>query len=340
MSNSVLSPQPSVLIVGGGSIGERHVRCFLKTNECEVSLCEMDSSKRDKLSKAYSLKQTFADFDKVSLGNFQVVVVATPAPFHISQSLAAARACCHVLCEKPLSDKFDGIQELIDTLKAKKRIGATAFTMRSVTPIRRIKELIDAGKIGKPCFAVANIAQHFPSIRPDYQRIYFSKKSMGGGTLFDMCPHTINMLEWFLGPEQEISCMRDRLALQGIETDDTAILNLRYASSAFGQINCTMFSRNYRYDIAVHGTEGSLLYDYVKTEVALQTNGVPNTPPDSVEKFPSERDDLYIEQAKHFLSATRGEKPVACTLEEGWQTLKAVFAAQRSAESGKAEPVT
>jgi predicted dehydrogenase len=211
--------------------------------------------------------------------------------------------------------------------------------MRSVNAVQRLKELIDQGKIGVPRLAVCNISQHFPSIRPDYQRIYFAKKAMAGGTLFDMCPHMINMFEWFLGPERDVSCLLDRLALEGIETDDTTLLNFRYRSGAFGQINTTMIGRNYRYDITVHGTEASVVYDYVKTEVALYTHGVPNTPPASVEKFPAERDDLYIAQARRFLAATRGEQPVACTLEEGWQTLRAVFAAQRSAESGKTEPV-
>lgn len=330
---------PNVLIVGGGSIGERHARCFTKTGECTVSLCEVDAAKRERQAKEYGLKRTFADFEKVPLAEFDVVVIATPAPFHIPQSTAAARAGCHVLCEKPLSDRYDGIQEFIDTLKAKKRTGATAFTMRSVTPIKRMKELIAQGKIGAPRFAVANISQHFPTIRPDYQRIYFAKKSMGGGTLFDMCPHTINMFEWFLGPEKDVSCLQDRIVIEGIETDDIALINYRYQSGAMAQVNTNMFGRHYRYDITVHGTEGSVVYDYVKTEVALWKEGVPTASPVSVEKFPAERDDLYIEQARHFLAATRGEKPVACTLEEGWQTLRAVFAARRSAESGKVETV-
>lgn len=331
--------KPNVLIVGAGSIGERHTRCFLKTGECDVAVCEMDADKRDKVSKTYALKRTFDEFSKVPLDEFDVVVVATPAPFHMPQSLAAARAGCHVLCEKPLSNSFDGIQELIDTLKAKKRIGATAFTMRSVNAVRRVKDLIAQGKIGTPRFAVTNIGQHFPSIRPAYREIYFAKKAMGGGCLFDMCPHSINLMEWYLGPEREVSCVIDRLVLEGIETDDTTLLTLRHRSGALSQINVTMFARNFRYDITVDGTEGTLVYDYTKTEVSLYTQGAPPVTPASVEKFPSERDDLYVEQARHFLAATRGEKPVACTLEEGWQTLRSVFAAQRSAETGKAQTI-
>lgn len=334
-----MSATPHVLVIGGGSIGERHVRCLLKTGECEVSLCDLDAAKRERIAKTYSVRQTLPEFEQINLADYHSVVVATPPPFHIPQSLAAARAGCHVLCEKPLSDKFDGIQELLDILKEKDRVGAIAFTMRSVSPVRRMKELIDGGAIGAPRLAVANVAQHFPTIRPDYQRIYFAKKTMGGGTLFDMCPHHINMLEWFFGPEREISCMQDRLVLAGIETDDAALLNIRYRSGAIGQINTAMFARNYRYDVSVHGSEGTLVYDYVTTEVALHTNGTPNTPPSAVERFPAERDDLYVQQAHHFLAATRGERAVACTLEEGWQTLRAVFAARRSAETGRAEPV-
>lgn len=331
--------KPNVLIVGGGSIGERHVRCFTKTNECDVSLCEVDSTKRDNHAKAYALKRTFAEFDKAPLGEFDVVVVATPAPFHIPQSLAAARAGCHVLCEKPISMSYDGIQELIDTLEAKKRTGATAFTMRSVNAICRMKVLIDEGQIGKPRYAVANIAQHFPSIRPTYREIYFARKAMGGGTLFDMCPHSMNLMELYLGPEAEIHCFTERLVLEGIETDDTAVINTRHQSGAISHINCTMIARNFRNDFTIHGTEGSLAYDLVKCEVSLHKDGSPTAPPASVETFPAVRDDLYIAQARHFLAATRGEKPVACTLEAGWQTLRAVFAAQRSAETGRAEKV-
>lgn len=330
--------KPQVLIIGGGSIGERHVRCFLRTDECQVSLCEVNAARREQLAKNYPLTRSFTEFEQAPLAEFEVVVVATPAPFHMPQSIAAARAGCHVLCEKPISNQLDGIQELIDILQEKRKIGATAFTMRSVSALGRMKQHVDQGTIGTPRMAVANISQYFPHMRPAYREIYFAKKAMGGGTLFDMCPHSINLMEWFLGPESQVHCMMDRLALEGIETDDTALLNFRHRNGALSQINCTLISQNYRYDVSVHGTKGSVVYDYVKCEVALYIQPEPTYKP-TIETFPAQRDDLYVEQARHFLAATRGEKPVACTLEEGWQTLRAVFAAQRAAESGKSEKV-
>ena len=333
-----MSTKPKVLVLGGGSIGERHARCFLKTDECTVSMCDMDPAKREKLTGLYPLQHTFAEFEKIPLGNFDVVVVATPAPFHIPQSLAAARAGCHVLCEKPLSNKEDGIQELIDTLTAKKRVGATAFTMRSVPAFCRMKRLIDDGVIGTPKFAVASVSQNFPHVRPDYRQIYFAKKAMGGGTLFDMCPHLVNLMEWFLGPESEISCMNGRLAIEGIETDDTAILNLRHRDGGLSQVNCVMLAYHRRHDFIIHGTQGSIVYDYVACQLSLQTDPTSTRAP-VIEAFPAERDDFYIQQAKFFLSASRGAGPVPCTLEQGWQTLRAIFAAQRSMETGSSQKV-
>lgn len=328
----------NVIVVGGGSIGERHVRCFLRTAECDVSLCETDPVKRDKIAGLYSLQRTFSEFDNIPLNDFQAVVIATPTPLHISQSLAAAKANCHVLCEKPLSDKLDSIQELIDTLNATKRVGATAFNLRSTSAMFRMKELIHQGAIGSPRFSVANISQYFPVIRPDYQKIYFAKKSMGGGTLFDMCPHPTNLMEWFLGPEVEVSAIVERLALKGIETDDTAILNFRYHSGALSQINCTMLAYEYKNKLSVHGSTGSIVYDFVKGTLALYKQPEAKSQPE-IEKFAVGRDDSYVEQAKHFLAAIRSEKAVACTLEEGRQTLRAIFAAQKAAKTRMSQDI-
>ena len=51
-----MTSRPRILVAGAGSIGERHVRCFLKTNECDVSACDMDAAKRDKLVAKYAKK--------------------------------------------------------------------------------------------------------------------------------------------------------------------------------------------------------------------------------------------------------------------------------------------
>ncbi len=52
-----------ILVVGGGSIGERHVRCVLATKRAEVSLCEVDSRLRQEVANRYSLPETFGDFE-------------------------------------------------------------------------------------------------------------------------------------------------------------------------------------------------------------------------------------------------------------------------------------
>jgi predicted dehydrogenase len=302
-------------------------------------LCEPDEGKRARIAATYSLQQNFANLLQAPLEQFDVVLVATPAPLQISQALLAAEAGCHVLCEKPLSDSEEGIQQLIDTLRAKQRIGATAYTLRSTGAARKMKSMIDAGNIGMPRFATAEASQHFPSVRPDYRDIYFAREAMGGGVLFDMCPHMVNLLEWFFGPEQDISCYKQRLVLEGIETDDISILNVRYHSGALAHINTVLFGRNYRAETVVHGSEGTLVYDRIKSELAFFTDGKPGSPPVEVHQFAVGHDEPYVEQAQMFLTAIRGEGEVVCTLEEGWQTLSAVFAAQRSAASGCSEVV-
>src|SRR3990167_7193109 len=102
----------NILIVGGGSIGERHARCFLKINGIRVSVCEPDETKLKYLKGKYKIDRIYEDFNDVDFGCFTGVIIATPPNFHIPMAIKAARGGCHILIEKPLSLNLAGINQL------------------------------------------------------------------------------------------------------------------------------------------------------------------------------------------------------------------------------------
>ena len=108
-----------VLVVGGGSIGERHVRCFQKTGRVEAMLCEIDDSTRERVCETYSLPFATNDLAAGLEENPGLVVICTPAHLHIVQALQTAEAGAHLLIEKPLSvaeggeDGIDALVELV-----------------------------------------------------------------------------------------------------------------------------------------------------------------------------------------------------------------------------------
>ena len=67
-----------ILVIGAGSIGERHIRCFLRTGRAKVSVCEIDRALLGRMEKDYDVSQTYEDLGDSLSSNPKAVVIATP----------------------------------------------------------------------------------------------------------------------------------------------------------------------------------------------------------------------------------------------------------------------
>ena len=107
-----MSERPNILIVGVGSIGERHLRCFQATNRCDLALCETVVERREAMAEEFGVA-AFASVDEaLDAGLFEAAVIAAPAPFHIPLATQLTEHGLHLLIEKPLSISLDGVADL------------------------------------------------------------------------------------------------------------------------------------------------------------------------------------------------------------------------------------
>src|SRR5687767_7016223 len=100
-----------ILVIGAGSIGERHVRCFSATGRADVTVVEPNEGLRMTISARYGVS-ALADLDTALGDQHHAAVVATPAPLHVPIASRLAAAGLHLLIEKPLSLTTDGVDEL------------------------------------------------------------------------------------------------------------------------------------------------------------------------------------------------------------------------------------
>ena len=121
----------SVLIVGVGSIGERHLRCFQATGRVEASICEINAGLRETVARRYEVARTYADLDAALDEPHEVAVIAVPAQLHVAMATALAGAGCHLLIEKPLSTTLDGIDVLRETIRRKNVVTSVAYVWRA-----------------------------------------------------------------------------------------------------------------------------------------------------------------------------------------------------------------
>src|SRR5688500_372349 len=112
----------SILIVGAGSIGERHLRCFQATGRADVSFCEVNPVLRKTIAERYQVEQVFDDLPRALDQNPDAVVICTPAHLHIPMATAAAQKGIHLFIEKPLSTSLDGVDALRQEIAARQLI--------------------------------------------------------------------------------------------------------------------------------------------------------------------------------------------------------------------------
>ena len=217
-----------VLVIGCGSIGERHVRCFQQIGRAEPTACDVDPALLGKMGDTYKVP-TLPDWEKaVDGGKFDVVVICTPAQFHIPMSIRALRAGSHVLCEKPLSISLQGVDELIRARDKSGRQIAIAYTQHMVPCLIQAREFLRSGELGPILQATSVAGQPFNIFRPAYAQVYYRSHSSGGGAIQDALTHTANWMESVVGPADSLVCDCAHLSLAGVEVEDTVHIAARH----------------------------------------------------------------------------------------------------------------
>nr|MCU0227543.1 Gfo/Idh/MocA family oxidoreductase [Bryobacterales bacterium] len=126
------------------------------------------------------------------------VYVATPVALHASQSIAALSASKHVLCEKPMAMRLDEARLMAAAARNSGKLLGVAYYRRTYPKVARAKELLAQGVIGKPVLAEINCHDWFENV--DGFRSWLLDPNMaGGGPLYDIASHRIDMLNYFFG---------------------------------------------------------------------------------------------------------------------------------------------
>ena len=319
------------LIVGVGSIGERHLRCFQNTGRCKLSFCEVNAELREEVADRYQVEGAYSDVNHaLKEAEFDVAVIAAPASLHIPLSLELARHDAHLLIEKPLSTSLDGIDQLRQVTAERQLATVVGYTHRAHPLNLAAKQWLDAGKFGRPLQAVFHSGQHFPFYRPAYREIYYADRRMGGGAVQDAITHVINLGEWLLGPIDRLVTDAAHQSLPGVQVEDTVHTLARHgpilASYALNQYQAP---NSFAYTVVCEG--GTLRVDYVRSEIAVMVQIDGEWEKHSIAR--PERDDLFIAQANRFLDVCEGRAEPFCSLAEGLQTLRVNLASLRSIES-------
>jgi predicted dehydrogenase len=326
-----------ILVIGVGSIGERHLRCFNATGRAETGFCEVNAALRDTIAQRYPAAKGYADLETALRDHWDAAVIASPAHTHITIASRLAEHGLHLLIEKPLSISMEGVDELHKLCNERKRIVGVAYVHRSNIVFAQMREAIVSGRFGKPLQVIAVCGQHFPTFRPAYREIYYTDRSKGGGAIQDALTHIINAAEWIVGPADRVMADAQHLGLPDVSVEDTVHALTRHGD-VMGCFSMNQFQQPNETILTVVCERGTVRYEPHLTRWRWMTE--PNGPWHDEQLPIAERDAMFIYQANAFMDALESRAELLCTLDEGIQTLRVNLALLNTIASSPWHPVS
>ncbi|MCF7689088.1 MAG: Gfo/Idh/MocA family oxidoreductase [Cephaloticoccus sp.] len=327
-----MSTLPTVLIIGCGSIGERHLRTFKSTGRCHVIACDTRPAILAKMQETYQVEITTDWQPVLTRPEVEIVVICTPAPYHVPIATAVLKSGRHCLIEKPLALSLEGMDELTAAHAASGRACHVAYVNHSRPEPRAAKAFLAAGSFGPVRAATVVCGQNFPTYRPAYREIYYNNHAQGGGAIQDAITHVVNLLEWILGPTASLLCDAGHQVLDGVEVEDTVSVVARNQDGAIISYNLNQFQAPNEFTIQFNAAKGSVKIEYHQSRWGHLALGATEW---TWETFPPlDRDGPFIIQANDFLDACTGQVTPMATLTEGIQAVKFNLACFESLRTG------
>jgi predicted dehydrogenase len=245
-------------VIGAGGIARRKtIPGMLKAKNCRL-VAVMDPVGVDGIAAEFNVARAYTtEQDLLADPAVEAVYIASPVSCHARQIKMAAAAGKHILCEKPLTMGVKQAKEAIEACRRGKVFLQEGYMMKFHGAHARIKEMVDAGRLGKLVYLRAQLSCWYPKMPGAWRQ---DPKTGGGGALIDMATHLYDLLEYFAGPVRRITAMTGTL-VQDYRSDDASTTLVEFKSGAHGTIDCfyCIPDEASRTRLEVYGSTGAIL---------------------------------------------------------------------------------
>lgn len=339
-----------VLVAGLGSIGQRHVRNLRALLGAEVEILayrarglshvitdRMEIEAGRTVDERYRLR-SFTCLDAALAQHPDAAIVCNPSSLHVRTARAVVEAGCHVLIEKPLSDASDGIDELMELSEQKSLVAAVGYQMRFHPALLRLRALLRGRAIGRVLAVRAEMAEYLPDAHPyeDYRDSYAARSDLGGGVVLCYI-HEFDYLQWLFGAPRRIFTVGGRLGDLDIDVEDTAVSSLACIVDDRPvpvQVHQSFVQRPRSRTCVVMGDAGAIHLDLNAPSLTRTDRAGIIVEQEPFSGF--ERNQLFMDELKHFLACVAGDETPAVPLREAAPSLRMALAARESLRTGLA----
>jgi predicted dehydrogenase len=286
-------------IIGFGFMGKTHTYCYKN-----IPLYYDNLPFKIKLRGVCSRKMETADKAKNEFGfeyatdnmyqiledeKINVISICTPNFLHKPALIAALQKGKHIYCEKPLAASYGEAKEIISACNGSESIAQVVLQNRFFPATMRAKQIIDEGRLGnilsfRACYL------HSGSVDAKRPIGWKQEKEKGGGVLFDMGVHIIDLIYYLLGEFDSLFCKTQILykkrpdqqgEMKSITADDASYLIFQMKNGAFGTVEASKIATgtNDELKFEIHGDKGALKFNLMEPSfLEFYDNTKPDSP--------------------------------------------------------------
>ena len=248
-------------LVGCGVIGGTHAEAIAGLPAgVLVAVADIDPARAEKLAAKYGV-HAYTDLQAMlDRAQLDAVTVCTPSGLHGTHACQVMRSGRHVLVEKPMDIRRDALDEML-RVQQETGVQLAVISQHRFDPSsQQVHNLIAAGAFGRLVLGNASVPWWRSQAYYD-SGDWRGTAALDGGVLMNQAIHSIDVLQWLMGPVRTVYAYADTL-VHRMETEDVAVAVLRFANGALGTIAAT--TGGYPGDltrIEVFGDQGSALIE-------------------------------------------------------------------------------
>ena len=238
-----------------------------------VAVSRRQADRAEEFARRFGASRWHASWEDLLRSDVDAVYIATPVDLHARMAIAAAEAGKHVLCEKPMALDVEACDRMIRAAEASGVKLGVAYYRHFYPILRRMKQLLQEGAIGTPVAAQADVFGAFDP-GPDHPRRWIVEKDQsGGGPMFDVGSHRLEVFLSLFGAVAEVRGVVARVALSR-DVEDTAVAALRFEHGPVATVRVTHATAESKDTLDVYGRTGSIHIPNLNgPEMRIRANG-------------------------------------------------------------------
>ena len=318
-------------LIGASTIAREWVApAIAATGGVLATVFSTDAARGAAYAKANGVARSTTSLEE-ALDGVDAVYISTTNELHKAQTLAAALAGKHVLCEKPLAMTLADAREMVAVCARVGVVMATNHHLRNAATHRAMRAAIASGRIGKPLFARVFHAVYLP---PHLQGWRIRDPHTGAGVILDITVHDADTLRFILGAEvKEVIAMSQQGGLGTQAIEDGAMSVLRFDNGVLAQLHDAFTVKHGGHGLEIHGSNGSILGRNCMSQRAVGEVILRNERGEW--NIALDHRNLYEAVIHRFNDAVSGRGPVSASGEDGVRSLAIAIAVLDAARSGK-----